>query len=120
MKPLHERIAAVEAEIREFLAIAENATPGPWEFVDSLSNQTVQGKGRPVCALATMSSRDDDFIFIARSRNISPVMAECLLGQISAMNELNRNAIEPGELWITRFCQRKLTSICDQWEKAKK
>lgn len=76
---LQQRIAAIKAECEEILRLSEKATPGPWRFVDSPSNQTVQGSTRPVCALATLSSRDDDFRFIAHARNVSPAMARVVM-----------------------------------------
>ena len=59
----------IKEEIREFLALSEKATAGPWHVDYNCTNLI-------------------DSAFIARSRNISPIMAKALLEAIEKHEEV--------------------------------
>ena len=87
------QLEQLKAELAEFIELSKTITEREWEP----SQETVWSGGVRVCAY----TEEVDAAFIARSRNISPAMAECLLIQIewlerfatpvdSANNQLNK------------------------------
>jgi len=81
---MKERIEKLKAELREFLELSKTITPGKWEVKEDLTAACgyhfVNTASSPLGTIVT--ARKEDATFIARSRNISPAMAECLLNTI--------------------------------------
>jgi hypothetical protein len=77
---MKDQIEQLKTELRKFIELSKTITPGKWEsdgmFVDQLDIDT---------CIASVETVDVDANFIARSRNISPAMAECLLVAVSAI-----------------------------------
>lgn len=86
---LTEQIETLKQELREFIALSETITPGRWEAF-----QRDEEIGTNYCRITFTDRRSDSLhgycgepnaTFIARSRNISPTMAECLLVAVEYM-----------------------------------
>jgi hypothetical protein len=102
---MKDQIEKLKAELAEFIELSNAATKGPWKEV----LETVwSGKAITVCDFA----EDYDAAFIARSRNISPPLVECLLSQI----EWLENVAIPIEL---EQAHHQLQQILTIWEAAK-
>jgi hypothetical protein len=71
------QIENLKQELREFLELSKMITEREWEP----SQETVWSGGVRVCAYTEELDAD----FIARSRNISPAMAECLLVAVEGL-----------------------------------
>jgi len=110
---MKDQIEKLKKELREFLELSKYATPKPWVKGWSVIGN---GKDKDVC-LAPMSNPSltvidwpTDATFIARSRNISPPLAECLLSQIE---------------WLEQYAipvesaNQQLQQIITIWEAAK-
>lgn len=129
----------IKEEIREFLALSEKATAGPWH-VDYNCTNLIHS---PAVEIAAVED-DSDSAFIARSRNISPIMAKALLEAIEKHEEviacfnvaefeglqerLSEQQYETGnlrDLIERRIYHAKLASetaiktICRTWEESK-
>jgi hypothetical protein len=76
---MKNQIERLKAELREFIALSETVIEKPW-MVDGLS---LYANDKPIVCTATphesVAENSSMARFIARSRNISPAMAECLL-----------------------------------------
>jgi len=77
MKP---QIENLKQELREFIELSKMITEREWEP----SQETVWSGGVRVCAYTEELDAD----FIARSRNISPAMAECLLAAVEGLERV--------------------------------
>jgi hypothetical protein len=99
---MKDKIEKLKQELREFIELSKTITEREWEP----SQETVWSGGVRVCAY----TEEVDATFIARSRNISPAMAECLLITISKLEFYNDNGC-PG--------MALLEEILTIWEAAK-
>jgi hypothetical protein len=96
------QLEQLKQELREFIELSKTITEREWEP----SQETVWSGGVRVCAY----TEEVDAEFIARSRNISPALAECLLGQIE---------------WLEQYAipvesaNQQLQQIITIWEAAK-
>ena len=130
MKPLSERIESMLAELR-VIAKAEGVTDGPWRVSKSRGscskNWSMDSGDFTVFDCTYMDYEgggdppsDADAAFIARSRTITPAMAEMLIeaieGLADAMHALRIPLDAPG---YAADATIKLTEICDRWEKTK-
>lgn len=127
-----KQIEQLKTELREFIKLSENITPGEWRS-DGYVEQWYGGEapavrvtylegciGSPVCMVppngagryGTAGSKKPvaDAAFIARSRNISPTMAKCLLVAVETLGAY----AEYDELRL-----KGLNSILAIWEAAK-
>ncbi len=71
-------IETLKQELREFIKLSETITPGKWT---NLKNGVASSDGHILC----MAGREENFAFIARSRNISPTMAKMLLVAVESL-----------------------------------
>ena len=110
---MKDRIENLKQELREFIELSKRILGEKWYYWDQESNDyiaTGENEGKLICSLAALTSRPKEFSFIARSRNISPAMAECLLGQIE---------------WLERYAvpvesaNQQLQQILTIWEASK-
>ena len=110
---MKDRIENLKQELREFIELSMTILGEKWYYWDQESNDfiaTGENEGKLICSLAALTSRPKEFSFIARSRNISPAMAECLLGQIE---------------WLERYAvpvesaNQQLQQILTIWEASK-
>jgi hypothetical protein len=76
---MQPQIQQLKTELREFIELSKKITPGKWEA----DMHEVNADDRCV----SMRSFEEDATFIARSRNISPAMAECLLVAVDAITD---------------------------------
>jgi len=90
---MKEQIEKLKADLREFIALSKTITPGKWKSND---NEVVElFRGHLQNQLFT--TEDDNLAtFIARARNISPAMAECLLVSVENF-ELIHQQTDSGE-----------------------
>jgi hypothetical protein len=107
------QLEQLKAELAEFIELSKTILGEKWYYWDQESNDyiaTGENEGKLICSLAALTSRPKEFSFIARSRNISPAMAECLLGQIE---------------WLERYAvpvesaNQQLQQILTIWEASK-
>ena len=126
------RAAIVLAEIDAALALAEKATPGPWE-IGNENNQccdvslpkdltiSLDRQGRFASAFVIERSEMlGNAHFIAASRTLLPASLQIIRDDIKAWLEL-RDSLQVGRDDVTTwdFCNRRLTTLCDQWEATK-
>lgn len=108
-------VEQIKQEIREFLALSEKATSGPW--LDDDDNNIVADKVYVLTCIGQITSIKQDAhntAFIARSRNISPVMAKALLEAIEGLE--NSTPEDEGRFNSASFALRE---ICRTWEESK-
>jgi hypothetical protein len=83
------QIEQLKAELRQFDELSKTITPGEWYA--SYTNRSVYTRHNRSQQVAYTGEDNTDATFIARSRNISPAMAECLLTTISKLEFYNDN-----------------------------
>lgn len=117
MTTITERAAIVLQQIDAALALAERASPGPWEVKES------QGWGKShvtnVGTLMRHSERiknEENASFVAASRTLLPASLRALKTVIHTFAAI----VEADRLrgLIESAASDALTSICDQWESA--
>lgn len=79
---MKEQLEKLKAELREFIALSKTVTPGKWE--QHKAPHLNRGGDGPTSIVFQCHYRNDA-AFIARSRNISPAMAECLLVAVEGL-----------------------------------
>ena len=104
-----ERAAIVLQQIDAALALAEKATPGPWESEgDSVFIQ--QGDGFTNGVAQTLSGDLlSDAAFITSARTLLPTSLRCLKVAIEGL-------LPACGYWVG--CAEALTALLDQWEAA--
>ena len=96
------QLEQLKAELREFIELSKTITKGRW----AAESESIWAHRGLVCS----GPDTEDIIFIARSRNISPAMAECLLTHIE---------------WLERFAtpvdsaNNQLKKLLTIWEASK-
>lgn len=128
-----EYLQKIKAELREFIKLSKTITPGKW-FSDSAKYSSAVilecDVGRPILAMNPIAileeSKERDATFIARARNISPAMAECLLVAVEGLEELAvKVEVECSDEALraydqdTEIAQEKLKQILTIWEASK-
>jgi hypothetical protein len=95
-KHMKEQIKKLNAELTEFVELSKTITPGEWQHGGSLTpKNSLDIVYRAPCDPSSAKgfivgkSKQDicDAAFIARSRNISPAMAECLLVAVEGLEQ---------------------------------
>jgi len=84
------QLQQLKQELREFIELSKRAAPRPWKPSPNylIGGWWVQTPFNEVAETSTADfCNEEDATFIARSRNISPAMAECLLGQIEWLEQ---------------------------------
>ena len=91
------QLEQLKQELREFIELSKTITPGKWAFdPDNRGGGTYPhygiideetGASIPVHILTNELKAPANATFITQCRNISPSMAECLLGQIEWMEQ---------------------------------
>ena len=112
---MKEQLEKLKADLREFIALSKMITPGKWE--QHKAPHLNRGGDGPTSIVFQCHYRNDA-AFIARSRNISPAMAECLLVAVEGLkmvagSEISADAHEacnhPSDAW------EKLDQIINLW-----
>lgn len=117
------QIENLKTELREFIKLSKTVTGLPWKQVKDCVDR--KGDQNALIVIfgrhAGLSKKQDerDATFIARSRNISPAMAECLLMAVEGLEMIafiqeNRDLSFNG-----RNAFDKLRQILTIWEAAK-
>jgi len=107
------QLEQLKQELREFIKLSKTVPTAPWEYDDGSDDMDFDGgwiyaPDRPL--LSKGDTSHSTMFFIARSRNISPALAECLLSQIE---------------WLERYAvpvesaNQQLQEILNLWEAAK-
>ena len=109
--PITDRAALVLQQIDAALALAEQATQGPWIAEDSWV-----GKGNSAVATTCHYAHDADAAFIAASRTLMPASLRCLRTAIEGL--LIGSDTRNGRDFATSACEDALTTLCDQWSAA--
>jgi hypothetical protein len=106
---MKDQIEKLKQELREFIELSKTITQGEWE---SANHCYIQCGGEVIADLLETHEREiyKNTIFIARSRNISPALAECLLSQIEWMEQY---AIP------VESANQQLQQILNLWEESK-
>ena len=104
---MKDQIENLKRELREFLELSKTITPGEWY---ESKNRTAAYTRHNYHQVAYTGEVNNDATFIARSRNFSPKMAECLLVTINKLEFYNDNGC-PG--------MALLEEILIIWEAAK-
>jgi hypothetical protein len=89
---MKNQIKKLKTELREFLELSNEATKGPWKIEtcrtycsDDEFTHNVIGPPSDFMYL----QEKEDAAFIARSRNISPAIAECLLVVVERLDDMS-------------------------------
>jgi hypothetical protein len=86
------KIENLKQELREFIELSKTVTGLPWKQADDCVDRG--GNHKALIAIfgrhagITREQDERDAAFIARSRNISPAMAECLLVAVNGLDRL--------------------------------
>ena len=140
---LTSQIETLKQELREFIVLSEKITPGKWhvENITPARHDVVKESGGKITSIFRAhdgcheyrEAALPDATFIARSRNISPAMAECLLVAVEALERVSetRELVEHGDdngngPYVSRFktshaqfTEGKLQQILTIWEACK-
>lgn len=84
---MKDQIKTLKLELREFLELSKTATAGKWELCQTSCGIDIQSTSRKLWVANSSDMVAPNAAFIARSRNISPAMAECLLSQIEWLEQ---------------------------------
>jgi hypothetical protein len=121
----------LKTEIRDYIAMSEKATDGPWKAtLETLPSKrpfiTITGEQSFVCHVCSTSKVREDAAFIARSRNISPVIAKALLVAIEGLEDLAAEVnVDASDEALRAYAQDSeaaqsaLDSILKIWEESK-
>jgi hypothetical protein len=126
---LKNQIEKLKQELREFLELSKAATKGPWKVETSrayrLDDDFTHNVIGPPSDFMYLQEKPDA-TFIARSRNISPAMAECLLVAVEALEWMNTgshgNEVCDNDGRLCRACESAdatLQQILTLWEASK-
>lgn len=110
---IQQRAALVLQQIDAALALAEQATPGPWSVADA-------GEVGVYCSYRLLTMNGGESIrnqsnaaFIAASRTLLPASLRCLKTAIEGtLRRLTMTDYNPEK----SDCIEILTTLCDQWE----
>ena len=90
---MKDQIETLKLELREFLELSKGITRGRWNHIVH-THSVYSEEDAPICdtggdtmMIPDIEQRGRNAAFIARSRNISPAMAECLLSQIEWLEQ---------------------------------
>ncbi len=89
---MKDQIEKLKQELREFLELSKGITQGRWHHIVH-THSVYSEQDAFICdtggdtMIFDMEQRGRNAAFIARSRNISPAMAECLLSQIEWLEQ---------------------------------
>lgn len=121
---MKEQIEKLKAELREFLELSKGITQGKWNHVVH-THSVYSEHDAPICdtggdtMIPDMEQRGRNAAFIARSRNISPAMAECLLVAVEGLE----NKLQTTELYEGHGGDAKTQALLQQiltiWEASK-
>lgn len=128
-EPNNMNLEQLKTELREFIELSKTITPGEWikvntadVFVNSIEARE-GASGTHVCDCDPQQDKAItlcafDAAFIARSRNISPAMAECLLVAIDGIETslVYAHFIEKTDI---EALQRTLQQILTIWKASK-
>lgn len=103
------QIENLKTELRKFIELSKQVSPSKWTV--SYGPRWIEHDAKFKVAL----SYNNDAAFIARSRNISPAMAKCLLAAVDGLAELHL-AEDAGK---ESGAFEKLTQILTIWEAGK-
>jgi hypothetical protein len=114
---MKDQIEKLKQELREFIELSNEATKGPWKVETSraycLDDDFTHNVIGPPSDFMYLQEKEDA-TFIARSRNISPVMAECLLVAVENFEGIYEQ-VEMGRYTAKDALQQILTI----WEASK-
>ena len=123
-------IEQLKQELREFIELSKTVTRGKWE--QHKAPHLNRGGDGPTSIVFQCHYRNDAS-FIARARNISPAMAECLLAAVEGLERVSetRELVEHGDdngngPYVSSFrtshalfTEEKLQQILNIWEAGK-
>lgn len=111
---MNTKLTNLKTELREFIELSKTITPGKWDDVDGEGDffgDTLIGLSE------TYENWREDVQFIARSRNISPAMAEALLVAVEGL-EVYGN-LSGSIVLVGGDARNSLQQILNIWEAAK-
>lgn len=111
---MNTKLTNLKTELREFIELSKTISPGRWEDGNGAVWHDCDNEGQgEVCEFVKLP----DATFIARARNISPAMAECLLVAVEGLESIEDNPHCHAE--HDESCQDSLQQILNIWEAAK-
>jgi hypothetical protein len=120
-------IENLKQELREYIELSKTITQGKWEMTGGA--KTPVNCGKKHIAMVNYykianeavdiygAEHDANATFIARSRNISPAMAECLLVAVDELDSIRDGAYCDAD--HEKDCQNSLQQILTIWENAR-
>lgn len=122
---MNTQLTTLKTELREFIELSKTITQGKWS-AEPDSDGSFFIHAAEEMGYLTWDCSKTDATFIARSRNISPAMAECLLIAVECIEamsievnvECSNEALE-AYAQDTKLAQEHLEKILNIWEAAK-
>lgn len=117
---METKIENLKAELQKFIELSKLARSAPWT-VDGFEEQHGIRAPEDHVVLPDRSYLDEqDAVFIARSRNISPVMAKCLLAAINGLEAIRDSLrVEQCDIELWDSFNTQIKQILTIWEAAK-
>jgi len=128
---MKDQIEKLKLELREFIKLSKTVTQGKWTQSDGgdivyrqpmqfgqAAGMIIHGRNSGV----TREQDERDAAFITRSRNISPVMAECLLVAVETLDAISLSDSSADDAHACNHPSdafEKLQQILTIWEAAK-
>jgi hypothetical protein len=113
---MKDKIENLKRELREFLELSKTITQEKWTSNDNKVVELFRGHLQN----QLFTTEDDNLAtFIARSRNISPALAECLLGAVDTALDCESWDAELHQMYLRPDAERILQQILGIWEASK-
>jgi len=124
---LTSQIENLKQELREFIELSKTITSGEWDWTDANRSgepQITSNGNALVCTVhhecvKPIPELNANATFIARSRNISPAMAECLLVTIDTALDCESWDADLRKMYLRPDAERVLQQILTIWEASK-
>jgi len=122
---MKDQIENLKQELREFLELLKTITQGKWmqsDGGDMVYRQPMQVRQAAAIIIhgrnsgVTREQDERDATFIARSRNISPALAECLLVAVEGLEAFAIHSCQEPERGAAQYDIHKIITI---WEASK-
>ena len=111
---MNTQIETLKTELREFIEMSKTITQGKWQCPNTRT-EVFMADSRMICiCYGPEASAHGNAAFIARSRNISPAIAECLLVAVEGLE--SSDVYLPTADDIARYALQQIITI---WEAAK-
>lgn len=89
---MNTKLTTLKTELREFIELSKTQRVAPW-YMDSARGVRSADKDAICYPFGDIATEESTATFIARARNISPAMAECLLVAVEGLEDTGNEKI---------------------------